>query len=134
MTNAGDTGVTAVSTSPGSSPAHTHDQAPIPSAPADIQAAIEERQRRLASTVDELTHRVSPKELARRGAASAQTKARRLAASAETEGRRAAASAQTGARQALTADDGSPRTDRIAAVAASALVILGALVWRRTRR
>ncbi|HZI96247.1 MAG TPA: DUF3618 domain-containing protein [Actinomycetales bacterium] len=92
-------------------PAHTHDQPPIPREPAAIQAAIEERQRRLASTVDELTHRVSPKEVARRGAASAQTKA----------------------REAVTAEDGSPRTERIAAVGAAALAVVGALMWRRLR-
>ena len=105
MTTAGDPGA------PAGTPAHTHDQPPIPSDPAAIQAAIEERQRRLASTVDELTHRVSPKEVARRGAASAQAKA----------------------HDAVTAEDGSPRTERIAAVGAAALAVVGALIWRRLR-
>lgn len=110
MTNAGDPGATAVPAATGT-PSHTHDQAPIPSDPAAIQAAIQERQRRLASTVDELTHRVSPKEVARRGAATAQVKA----------------------REAVTAEDGSPRTERIAAVGAAVVAVVGGLIWRRSR-
>lgn len=106
MTTAGDPGAP-----PAGPPAHTHDQPPMPRDPAAIQAAIEERQRRLASTVDELTFRVSPKELGRRGAAAAQTKA----------------------REAVTAEDGSPRVERIAAVGAAALAVVGAVIWRRLR-
>ena len=111
MTTDGDTSASAAG-APTGAPAHRHDQPPIPRDPAEIQAAIEERQRRLASTVDELTHRVSPKEVARRGAATAQVKA----------------------RAAVTAEDGSPRTERIAAVGAAALAVVGALLWRRSRR
>lgn len=86
--------------------------APIPQDPAAIQAAIIERQRRLASTVDELSYRLQPKVMARRTADSAQRKA----------------------QDAVTAEDGSLRMERIAAVALAVAALIGLAVMRRRRR
>lgn len=92
---------------------------PVPSAPADaLQAEITARQARLAKTVDELTHRVHPKEVLRRSAADGKDKA------AEVQGK---------VREALTDERGNPRVERIAAVSAAAAALVGALIWRRSR-
>ena len=93
-------------------PAHTHAQAPIPADPAAIQAAIVERQQRLAVTIDELTHRVSPKELARRGAATAQARA----------------------RAAVMTPTGDLRTERVGAIGAAVALVLALMIWSRRRR
>jgi Protein of unknown function (DUF3618) len=86
-------------------------KAPIPDDPAAIEAAIKERQQRLATTVDELRHRLQPKELVRRAKESAQRKA----------------------QDAITAEDGSLRTERIAAVGAALVGLIALVVLRRTR-
>ena len=83
----------------------------IPSDPRDIEREIVLRQARLAATVDELTTRLTPKDIARRS----------------SEGARAKADA------ALRAEDGSLRVERIAAVGAALAAVLGYLAWRRTR-
>jgi len=85
---------------------------PLPTDPAALEAAIEERQRRLASTVDELTQRLQPKEIARRAGDTAQRRA----------------------KEAVTAEDGSLRKERIAAVAAAVAAVVGLLLVRRVRR
>lgn len=92
---------------------------PVPSATADaLQAEIADRQKRLAATVDELTNRISPKEVLRRGTAESKDKA------AEVRGR---------IREALTDEHGNPRVERIAAVSAAAAALVGVLIWRRSR-
>ncbi len=97
----------------------TRPTAPVPSAAADaLQAEIADRQKRLAATVDELTSRVHPREVLRRSASDGKDRA------AELQGR---------IREALTDEQGNPRVERIAAVSAAAAVVVGALIWRRTR-
>jgi hypothetical protein len=86
-------------------------KAPIPSDPQAIEEQIRLRQVRLAETVDELTTRLSPKEIGRRSTASARQKV----------------------DTALRAEDGSLRTERVAAVAAAVLALLAAWVWRHRR-
>ena len=87
-------------------------KAPIPSDPREIEREIERRQAHLAATVDELTTRLSPKELTRRGKETAQ---QRLQA-------------------ATHAEDGSLRVERIGAVAGAAGTLLALMVWLRRRR
>jgi MYXO-CTERM domain-containing protein len=82
--------------------------------PAQIEADIEATRTRLAGTVDELATRVQPKEIARRSAEDAKAK---LQAATHTE-------------------DGSLRTERVAAVggAAALLAVLAGLRVRARRR
>jgi hypothetical protein len=87
-------------------------QAPIPQDPVAIQAAIAERQRRLAATVDELNYRLKPKVL----------------------GRQVADDAQRRAQIAVTREDGSLRAERIAAVIAVFTAYVALIVWRRRRK
>lgn len=86
--------------------------APLPTDPAEIQQAIEVRQARLASTVDELTTRLSPKDIVARGRATLQERA----------------------RAAVLTPDGAPRMERIAAVGVAVLAVVAAVVVRRVRR
>jgi hypothetical protein len=85
--------------------------APLPSDPAELERAIERHRAHLASTVDELTARTRPKEIARRT--------------------RDGASARL--RAATTTPDGQLRKERIGAVAAAVAVLTGLAVWRRRR-
>lgn len=85
-----------------------------PAVPTDataIEKVIREHQRGLALTVDELTTRLSPKEVARRAKESARRKA----------------------QDAVTAEDGTLRVERVAAVAAAAVGLLALMVWRKAR-
>ena len=87
----------------------------VPSTQADeLQREIEERQARLAATVDELTTRVHPKSLARNGQESVQRRA----------------------QEAVFTEDGEPRVERIVAVGSAAVAVVGAVLWRsgRSRR
>lgn len=93
-------------------PASSPPKAPIPSDPQEIERAIVERQARLAATVDELTTRLSPKEVARRTTATAQAKA----------------------DAAIRTPDGSLRVERVAAVGAALTALLGLSLWRRFSR
>ncbi len=134
----------------------SNDQEPIPSEPADLlQREIEERQARLAATIDELAMRVHPKavlksgqEEAQRKAQSALDEAQRKAQSALDEAQRKAQSAldeaqrkaqsaleesQRQAHAALYTDQGDPRVERIAAVVGAAVALVGAIIWRRSR-
>lgn len=79
--------------------------------PAAIEAQIEATRARLALTVDELAVRAHPKEIARRGVADGR--ARLMAAT--------------------TTPDGKPRVERLAAVAAAALALIGLAIWNRRR-
>lgn len=98
--------------STGSAAAAPPPKAPIPSDPAEIEREIALRQARLAATVDELTMRLTPKEM----------------------GRRAAAGARQRVSTALRAEDGSLRVERIVAVGAALATLLGLVVWQRSRR
>jgi hypothetical protein len=84
-------------------------KAPIPTDPREIEAEIVARQVRLAATVDELTRRLSPKEVARRTSSDLQVQA----------------------RTAVYAEDGSLRVERLAAVVAALAAVLAWVLWRR---
>ena len=80
--------------------------------PAELERAIQERRDHLAATIDELTARASPKDIARRTAAGVQAKLKTL-----THG-----------------SDGKLRTERLGAVAGAVTVLAGVLVVLRRRR
>jgi hypothetical protein len=84
----------------------------MPESPAALERAIQDRRDHLAATIDELTTRAKPKEIARRSAAEAQRKFRTL-----THG-----------------SDGELRTERLAAVAGAVVVLGGVLILLRRRR
>ena len=84
----------------------------MPSDPREIEREIELRQARLAATVDELTTRLSPKEVSRRAKETAQ---QRL-------------------RSATHAEDGSLRVERIGAVGGAGAMLLALTMWLRRRR
>ena len=79
--------------------------------PAAIEAQIEATRARLAGTVDELSVRLRPQEIARRG--TAQAKARLISAT--------------------TTPDGQPRVERLAAAGAAVVALLVLAIWRRRR-
>ena len=79
--------------------------------PAAIEAQIEATRARLAGTVDELSVRLRPQEIARRG--TAQAKARLL--------------------RATTTPEGQPRVERLAAAGAAVVALLVLAIWRRRR-
>ena len=81
----------------------------LPTDPAKLQREIDRRQEHLAATVDELSARVAPKEIARRTAADVQVKA----------------------RAAVLDQDGALRVERVAAAGAAVLGLLGLALWRR---
>lgn len=74
-----------------------------------IEAEIVAARTRLANTVDELQHRTAPKEVARRQVESLRTKF----------------------MDATHTPDGQLRTERVAALAAAAVALIGMGVWRR---
>lgn len=76
-----------------------------------IEAEIVAARTRLANTVDELQHRTAPKEVARRQVESLRTKF----------------------MDATHTPDGQLRTERVAALAAAAVALIGMGVWRRRR-
>jgi hypothetical protein len=89
------------------------DQAEKPSgSPAELERAIQQRRDHLAATIDELTARASPKDIARRTVAGVTTKLKTL-----THG-----------------PDGTLRTERLGAVAGAVTVLAGVLVVLRRRR
>lgn len=75
--------------------------------PAEIEAEIERTRQRLAGTVDAIADRVSPANLARRGAESAKAQ--------------------------VIDERGQVRTGRVAGIAAAAVAVVGFLAWRRSR-
>jgi hypothetical protein len=100
-----------------STPASTSGAVPpakarIPNDPREIEREIELRQARLAATVDELTTRLSPKEVARRTKQSTQQKL----------------------QSATHAEDGSLRVERISAVGGAGAALLALMMWLRRRR
>ncbi len=80
--------------------------------PAAIESDIEETRARLAGTVDELAVRLHPKEIGRRSVADVKDKV----------------------RSATMTPDGSPRIERIAAIAVAAVALIGLVVMNRRRR
>lgn len=74
-----------------------------------IEAEIVAARTRLANTVDELQHRTAPKEVARRQVESLRTKF----------------------MDATHTPEGHLRTERVAALAAAAVALIGMGVWRR---
>jgi hypothetical protein len=85
---------------------------PMPESPAALEQEIEVRRTRLAATIDELTTRAKPKEIARRGVAGLKARG----------------------QAAVSTPDGQPRKERIGAVAGALLVLVTVLVWVRRRR
>lgn len=83
-----------------------------PQSPAAIEKAIEERRAHLAATIDELTVRARPKEIARRTSVSLQARLREITHTPE----------------------GQLRTERLAAVGGAVAVVLGLMVVVRRRR
>jgi hypothetical protein len=80
--------------------------------PAQIEAEIEATRLRLAGTVDELTTRMQPKEIARRSAEDVKAKA----------------------YSATHTEDGKLRTERVAAIGAAAALLGGLVTLRALRR
>ncbi len=78
----------------------------------EIEADIAAARDRLAGTVDELHARTAPKEVARRQVESARTKF----------------------TEATHTPTGQVRTERVAALAAAAVALIGAAALRRRRR
>ena len=98
-------------------PAATDAAVAAPAAPAPVsipglEAEISARRERLAQTIDELTHRVSPKTILNR-----QTEA-----------------AKARFADVATTPEGHLRVERIAAVVAVVVVVGGLLVYRRLHR
>ena len=82
-----------------------------PGSPAALEAQIQARRDHLAATIDELSARAAPKEIARRSLAGVQARL----------------------RNATHTPDGQLRTERIAA-AGAAVIALGTLILVRRRR
>ena len=101
---------TADGTSATTTAAPTGAAAPAPSIPA-LEAEIVARRERLATTIDELTHRVSPRTILHR-----QTQA--------AKGRFA---------DVATTPEGDLRVERLAAVVAVVAVLGGLVLYRRLR-
>jgi hypothetical protein len=80
--------------------------------PAALEREIQDRRDHLAATIDELTARAKPKEIARRSAAEATRRFRSLTHTPE----------------------GELRTERLAAVAGAVAVVGGVLIFLRRRR
>jgi len=83
----------------------------LPSDPAAIEDLIARKRADLAATIDELTVRAHPKEIARRSAADAKSRVQAFA----------------------TTDDGALRTERLAAVAGAVAAVLAVLILLRRR-
>jgi len=79
--------------------------AAAPRTPAEIERDIEATRARLATSIDELADRVSPKNVAKRGADKA--------------------------RLAVVDETGAPRTTRLASVGAAVAALVGIVLWRR---
>jgi Protein of unknown function (DUF3618) len=83
--------------------------APLPSDPAAIEALIAQRRAALATTIDELVVRAHPRQIARRSAAGVRDRLRGFAYS----------------------DDGQLRAERLGAVAAAGIALVGLLLTVR---
>ncbi|MBT0769311.1 DUF3618 domain-containing protein [Kineosporia sp. J2-2] len=83
----------------------------ISGSPSELEKEIQARRERLAATIDELSGRAQPKEIARRGAAALSERLQTVTHTPE----------------------GELRTERLAAVAGAFVVIAGVLVFVRGR-
>jgi Protein of unknown function (DUF3618) len=83
-----------------------------PGSPAALEAQIQAKRDHLAATIDELSSRAAPKEIARRSVAGVQAKI----------------------RNATHTPEGQLRTERLAAVGAAVVALGTALIWIRRRR
>jgi hypothetical protein len=83
----------------------------MPGSPAALEQAIQARRDHLAATIDELTARAKPKEVARRGALGAQRKLHNL----------------------MHTEEGQLRTERLAAVVGAVAILAGVVYLRRRR-
>ena len=92
-------------------PKGPHDERADQQSVGEIEADIAATRARLASTIDELAVRAQPKEIARRQADSAKVKL----------------------NEATHTPTGELRIERIAAVVAAVVALVGLVVWRRTR-
>jgi hypothetical protein len=84
----------------------------VSGSPAQLEQEIQARRDHLASTIDELTNRAKPKEVARRSAIGVQ---RKLQSFTHTP-------------------DGQLRSERLGAIGGAVLVIAGVMVFIRRRR
>lgn len=75
--------------------------------PAEIERELEQARRRLATNLEQLTDRLSPKAIAARSADKAKLQ--------------------------VVDSSGAPRTNRIAALGAAAVAMIGLAIWRRRR-
>lgn len=85
---------------------------PLPSDPAELEKIIRGQQNQLASSVDALLDKVSPKNVAQRTVADVKEKA----------------------RGAVLTPDGQPRTERLAAAGAGVAGLLALVVLRGVRK
>jgi hypothetical protein len=83
-----------------------------PGSPAALEAQIQARRDHLAATIDELSARAAPKEIARRSLAGVQARI----------------------RTATHTPDGQLRTERLAAAGAAVIALGTVLIWVRRRR
>ena len=97
--------------SPASSSPAGGDPATASQDPADIESEIVATRDHLKDTVDELAHRLAPKEIARR----------------------TVADVKQDLREATTNPDGSLRVERVAAVVGAVLAVVALIVLRRRR-
>jgi uncharacterized protein (DUF2345 family) len=90
----------------------TSGAATMPRSPAALEQAIVERRNHLSATIDELTFRARPKQIARRGVAGVRAKV----------------------QNATHTPEGELRTERLAAVGGAVVLLTGVLVFLRRRR
>ncbi|PID53315.1 MAG: hypothetical protein CSA58_06105 [Micrococcales bacterium] len=110
-------------------------QPAVPTDPAEIERAIQRHRNHLASTVDELTTRLQPRNLLSQAVSDLQSTAQGLLGTSGGTHRpqSAGASAVGGLRALVTREDGSVYTERVAGAAAA--VAAGVLVvgWLASR-
>jgi hypothetical protein len=87
-------------------------QTPTGNDPAAIERDIEATRARLADTVDQLAVRVHPKTIAQRAQDDARARI----------------------HDAVYTSDGTPRTERLAAVGAALAALIALVVWRKVRK
>ena len=91
--------------------------------PAAIEAQIEATRARLSETVDELAVRIHPKTIVERTRDDAKLRLQQ-----------ATDEARVRLHDAVYTADGAPRTERLAAVGAAVVALLGLVIWRRARK
>jgi ElaB/YqjD/DUF883 family membrane-anchored ribosome-binding protein len=102
--------------------------------PATIEAEIEATRARLSGTVDELAVRIHPKTIVQRTQDDVKLRIQVATDEAKARLKLAADEAKVQLHDAVYASDGTPRTERLAAVGAALAALIGLVVWRRVRR